>query len=436
MKKFNFCLIVCVALCASAFAGNVLKGDANGDGNVDVSDITAIASHILGTTPTQWNADNADANSDGNIDVSDITATATIILGGGEPVADNTVLVNYDGTTAKVKTATNISSFLTITTNGADVSIVADSTLDKEINYILSGTTTDGMFYQSGDYKCTLTLNGVNITNTDGAAIQIDNGKRIAVVVADGTENTLIDGTGEQKAAFFMTGHGEFEGAGVLNITGNNKHAYRSDEYTQLKKKFTGTLNISAKASDGIHVGEYFLMNNGNVTVSVTSTDSEGIQADSTITFNGGSVNITNTGDGGKGVSTDDNVVINDGTITIVTLGKIYVEGEDEDKPQGIKADKSITINGGTSMVFASPNDGKAYSYDDETPMKFEINGGVVVGVGEKKSEPNGGTQAFTTWTKQKIEAGKTYTYGDVTFTVPEIYSHSSAKVLISGSNK
>lgn len=58
-----------------------LKGDANNDGTVDVTDITTIASYILGTTPETWNADNADANSDSTIDVTDITTTAGIILG-------------------------------------------------------------------------------------------------------------------------------------------------------------------------------------------------------------------------------------------------------------------------------------------------------------------------------------------------------------------
>lgn len=58
----------------------VLLGDANNDGTVDVADITAIASHILGKTPEQWNATNADANQDKTIDVADITATADVIL--------------------------------------------------------------------------------------------------------------------------------------------------------------------------------------------------------------------------------------------------------------------------------------------------------------------------------------------------------------------
>lgn len=310
MKKFVLSLcVLCMLLMTFSFrlsAASVI-GDANGDGVVDVSDITTISAYILGTLPygEGW-GEACDANSDGNVDVSDITAVAAIILTGGDPVADNTVLVKYNGTTATVKAASNISSYLNIKVDGADVSIVADSTLSKEINYILSGTTTDGMFYMDGEYKCTLTLNGVNIKNADASAIQIDCGKRIAVVVADSTENTLIDGSKSKKAAFFINGHAEFEGGGTLNIKGNTKHAYRSDEYTQLKKKFTGTINILGAASDGIHVAEYFQMNNGNIVIKGVTSD--GIQAeqsdeeelDGDIIINGGSLDITADGPGGE----------------------------------------------------------------------------------------------------------------------------------------
>lgn len=58
----------------------VKLGDANDDGVVDVADITAIASYILGKTPTSWNKENADANEDKVIDVADITTTASFIL--------------------------------------------------------------------------------------------------------------------------------------------------------------------------------------------------------------------------------------------------------------------------------------------------------------------------------------------------------------------
>ena len=58
----------------------MLKGDANGDGAIDVADITTIASVIL-NLDIDYNPDNADANGDGSIDVADITAVAAIILG-------------------------------------------------------------------------------------------------------------------------------------------------------------------------------------------------------------------------------------------------------------------------------------------------------------------------------------------------------------------
>lgn len=54
--------------------------DANIDNTIDVVDITAIASHILGKTPTTFSKAAADANKDGVIDVADITKTASIIL--------------------------------------------------------------------------------------------------------------------------------------------------------------------------------------------------------------------------------------------------------------------------------------------------------------------------------------------------------------------
>lgn len=59
-----------------------ILGDANNDGEVTVSDFTAIANHILGNTPEVFNAKAADVNKDGEISVSDLTGVANIILYG------------------------------------------------------------------------------------------------------------------------------------------------------------------------------------------------------------------------------------------------------------------------------------------------------------------------------------------------------------------
>jgi len=58
-----------------------LLGDVNGDGKVNVTDVSAIISHILGFTNENFNAADADVTDDGVINVSDVTAVINIILG-------------------------------------------------------------------------------------------------------------------------------------------------------------------------------------------------------------------------------------------------------------------------------------------------------------------------------------------------------------------
>ena len=60
--------------------GNVMPGDVNGDGVVDVTDIVAIANSILGRPSSSFNAVAADVNDDGSVDVTDIVAVANMIL--------------------------------------------------------------------------------------------------------------------------------------------------------------------------------------------------------------------------------------------------------------------------------------------------------------------------------------------------------------------
>lgn len=56
-----------------------ITGDVNGDGHVNVSDVTALINMILGIVSTDKSA--ADVNGDGVVNVSDVTALINIILG-------------------------------------------------------------------------------------------------------------------------------------------------------------------------------------------------------------------------------------------------------------------------------------------------------------------------------------------------------------------
>ena len=195
-------------------------------------------------------------------------------------VVDNTVSVVYNGSAVSVVVAGNVAKYLTITTSGAHVNIAQSSDLAEEITYTLSGSSTDGEFYMSGSYKATVELNGLILTNktpvTSGAAVHIQNGKRIKVKVITGTTNTLVDAAnGSQKGALYIKGHAEFAQYGTLNITGKTKHGIKTGEYFSMKN---ATINVTSAAGDGVNCAQYFLMESGTLNLSGLSDD--GIQCD------------------------------------------------------------------------------------------------------------------------------------------------------------
>ena len=59
----------------------VTKGDVNGDGSVNVSDVTTLVNMILGVIPQNQTA--GDINGDGSVNVTDVTALVNLLLGVG-----------------------------------------------------------------------------------------------------------------------------------------------------------------------------------------------------------------------------------------------------------------------------------------------------------------------------------------------------------------
>lgn len=62
-------------------ASSTRKGDINGDGEVNVADVTTLVDYILGKSPTNCNESACDINGDNEINVSDVTSLVDIILG-------------------------------------------------------------------------------------------------------------------------------------------------------------------------------------------------------------------------------------------------------------------------------------------------------------------------------------------------------------------
>ena len=303
------------------------------------------------------------------------------------------VLVDYSDNNSHITVPLSLLSLLTINQDGAYVTITSASTADPEITYQLQGKTTNGGLLLSGEYKCGVILNGIDITSQRGAAIHIKNGKRIDVTLANGTVNNLTDCAGGlQDACFHIKGHPEFKGNGTLNITGNSRHAYKSGEYTLLKPS-TGHINILAAASDAMHISQYFQMRGGQITIS-PNVKGDGIQvdknSDSTKQNNGmvfldsGIVNINLTSDDVSGIKCDSTFTCNGGQYTIVMSGKA-TKGIDVSHDAHIFAIKStpmfdLTASGGYLTVAG----------DKKKSSCFKVDGNLYFHAGTIKTQATG----------------------------------------------
>lgn len=290
---------------------------------------------------------------------------------------------------------------ITVTCNGEDVVVNALSgTEDRTI--VVAGTTADGSLTISSDNKFDLRLNGANITNPTGAAINVLSDVRVKLVLEDGTTNSLADGsTSEFKAAFLCEGSIEVYGNGTLNVAGNKQHGINSDAHINV---YTGTINVTSAVKDGIHANNFRLYG-GNVTVSgfggdgieaeygsvehadqgtiklmggslnmtVANADCKGLKCD-TLTIQGGTHNLTASGAQTKAVKST-MVYVAGGNTTITASGAAVVTAGDPSYCTGIKATEMYVTNGELTITCPSSNDGaRAISTDN----LFSMNGGTI----------------------------------------------------------
>ena len=304
-------------------------------------------------------------------------------------VSDNTVSVVYDGTSATVVVAGNIAQYVTPTVNGAHVSIVQSDDVAEEITYTLSGSSTDGEFYMSGSYKTTVELNGLTLTNAtpvySGAAVHIQNGKRIKMKVVTGTTNTLVDAAGgSQKGCLYIKGHAEFAQKGTLNITGNVKHGIKTGEYITLKN---ATINVLSAVGDGINCEQFFQMTSGAINIQGVGDD--GIQCDVEDTATGettdhededsgnvyiedGTLTVNVTADAAKGVKCEGDMRISGGNITVKTSGGgVWDSTKLKTKASAcLGSDGAMTISGGTLSLTSTGAGGKGLNVDGALTIK------------------------------------------------------------------
>lgn len=303
--------------------------------------------------------------------------------------------IRFDGASATVNVGVGVKG-VTYKIQGANVTLTSTTT-SEEYLYSVSGTSTNGSLVINGEYKLSVELAGLTLTNPNGPAIDVECGKRIGVILKEGTVNTLADGKGgTHKGAFYTEGHPEFEGGGTLNVTGNTKHAICAKEYLQFKKS-TGAVNILGAVSDGIHCGKgkknddnsHFQINGGVITVNnagsdcidaddygcmiikggvlnlnVTASDGTGLKCDSVIYMTGGDVNIHVNGPLSEGIRTNYAAYFDGGNISM----DVKADGTKGIRAKRCSKTTDTVLNGGF-LYFRGTNvnmniSGKTYAAD------------------------------------------------------------------------
>ena len=315
-------------------------------------------------------------------------------------VFDRTIYVTYSGSGATV--SGDIDGIITV--SGNDVTV--NNTTDEKIIYYLTGTASDGYFKVYSSKKQAIVMDGLSLTNRNGAAINNQGKKRCFVVVkgtnsvADGSSYTDTPSSEDEKAAIFSEGQLIFSGDGTLTVTATGKAGITSDDYVRFMSSPTikvissaghgirgkdavivsnGVLNaeVSANMKKGITSDSLVCIDGGSTTIKVTgsaaydSDDAEytgtaGIKADQRFEMNAGTLTITNSGTGGKGISGDAAGYFNGGTVNVTATGSNYGSSQggrnssssNSVSAKGIKFDGNLYFNGGTVTVSCKAHEG------------------------------------------------------------------------------
>ena len=282
---------------------------------------------------------------------------------------------------------------VTVQANGDHVVVM---NLSGPVKFVVSGQTPNGSLKFYGDKRFQVLLNGANITNPSGAAINNQGSKSMYVVLAEGTVNRLQDGATytmvdeeDQKAALFSEGQIIFSGTGTLDVIAEGRGGIRSDDYIRIRPGVK--INVYSSALDGLRANDGIIVDGGAINVETTGLGAKGVRSggpmtvnggrlvaishgdcrlgatedgdadttacaalvcDTLLTVNAGDIRLKATGDGGKGLNAKQDVRFLGGKFQTVAIGTRNLK-----KPKGVKVDGSFSISGGSFYTYSRRSD-------------------------------------------------------------------------------
>lgn len=212
--------------------------------------------------------------------------------------------------------------------------------------YRLSGSL-DGQVVIAApdDALVVLILDGAQINNATGAAIDVQTADDVAISLATGSKNSVSDASSyaeeaDANAAIHSSADLTITGSGSLTVAGNGNDGITStDDLVVL----SGSVTVVA-ADDALRGKDSLVVEGG--ALNLTATGGDGLKSDHEedltkgyVLVTGGTVDIT-AGDDGVQAQTD----------TVITGGRITVDAADD----GVKGETILSVGGGTITVTES----------------------------------------------------------------------------------
>lgn len=261
----------------------------------------------------------------------------------------------------------NESDCTVINLSGSSVDITSAGT------YLISGTLTDGCIRVNYSGKSTVRLifNGVNITCDSEAPVVIEDGKKVIITLASGSENTITDNRSSDiddgySGAISSKADLIINGSGKLNITANHRNGIKSSDDLKI---VSGNFNIKSN-EDGIVGKECLCIKSGDFTINAgddgmkstyDTDDSKGY-----IIIENGTFDITC---GNDGIQSEHRLTIYDGTFNIKT---------GSGASESIKTSSSMDVNPGSRFGGDFKNNTSTSSSSSSESIKGIKAGGAI----------------------------------------------------------
>ena len=192
--------------------------------------------------------------------------------------------------------------------------------------YTLQGQLTEGQIEVDAKANVTLILNGVSISCSDGAAINITNSQHTHIYLAEGSENTVTSG---EEVEISSNEEIEAEGAAI----------YSKDD---LSFSGSGSLTVKGYINNAVATTDNLVILSGNITANRVNN---GLKGKDSVTILSGNINLLSGNDGIKANNEEVGVInITDGNITVKSYG------------DGISAETDLSISGGEINIDARGN--------------------------------------------------------------------------------